>query len=93
VGRVKTPEELLSAELTIRVGTKSVQQQFFTFDAVAELNGRACQLVENHDVFFGVAPRLRPHRRKQDVGVTTGLWCDLDFKRFEDGEAGALRRP
>jgi len=72
--------------------TAAVHQAFFTLDAIDELYGQACHLVETHDCYFGAAPRVRPRGRKQDVTMTPGLWCDLDFKRFEGGEAEALRK-
>ncbi len=75
----------------LRVSDKEAHQRFFTMDATGELVDHAFSLVETHDVYFGVAPRIRPRGMKQDVTHAPGLWADLDFKRFEDGEAGALR--
>ncbi len=69
-----------------------VIQEFFTLDAVGDLIGRAFSLVDDHDCYFGVCPRIRPHGDKASVTHAPGLWVDLDFKRFQDGEAGALRK-
>ncbi len=75
----------------LSVPDKAVHQRFFTLDAIADLVGHAFSLVEDHDVYFGTAPRVRPRGTKADVTHAPGLWADLDFKRFEDGEAGVLR--
>jgi putative DNA primase/helicase len=53
--------------------------------------GRAFALVEEYDAYFGVCPRIRPDGSKASVTRAPGLWADLDFKRFADAEAGALR--
>ena len=71
------------------VQTKAAYQEFFRLDAVAELYGRACSLVEDYHIYFGTAPRIRPKGDKASVTHTPGLWADLDFKRFPDGERGA----
>ena len=69
----------------------AIRQEFFTLDALDDLYGLACQLVEDYHVYFGVCPRTRPQGRKQDVTHAPGLWVDLDFKRFDESESGALR--
>jgi hypothetical protein len=76
----------------IRVSDHHVHQEFFTLDAMNDLYARACELVEEYDDYFGVCPRIRPQGRKEDVTHAPGLWADLDFKGFPDGEAGALRK-
>ena len=74
----------------IRAGDRIVRQHFFTLDAIPELYWRACELVEEFDCYFGVCPRIRPQGDKASVTHAPGLWADLDFKRFADGETGAL---
>ncbi len=76
----------------IRVSDRYVHQAFFTMDAIGELVGIAFSLVEEYDVYFGVCPRIRPRGDKDSVTHAPGLWVDLDFKKFQDGEAGALRK-
>ncbi len=76
----------------ISAGDRSVLQEWFTLEAVPDLVGRAFELTEEYDVYFGVCPRIQPRGDKASVTFAPGLWADLDFKRFEDGEAGALRR-
>jgi hypothetical protein len=85
------PDQLIELR-AIRPGDHSIRQDFFTLDAVGDLYAGACELVEEFDVYFGVCPRIRPQGRKEDVSDAPGLWADLDFKRFADGEAGALRK-
>ena len=99
-----TPTEFLSAWFSacardhflelraLRVPDGRVHQEFFTLDAIGELYGRACFLVEDHNCYFGVCPRIRPQGDKASVTHAPGLWADLDFKRFAEGEAGALRK-
>ncbi len=84
------PNQLLELR-AIRTGDHSIRQDFFTLAAVEGLYGRACELVEDFDVYFGVCPRVRPQGDKASVTHAPGLWVDVDFKRFDDGEAGALR--
>jgi putative DNA primase/helicase len=74
----------------IHATTHHVAQYFFTLDAAVDLYGRACSMVDEHDCYFGVCPRVRPEGTKDAVTVAPGLWCDLDFKRFPGGEAEAL---
>lgn len=76
----------------LHVSDSRVHQEFFTMDATGELLGRAFSLVETHNCYFGVCPRNRPEGNKAAVTIAPGLWADLDFKRFEDGEVGALRK-
>jgi hypothetical protein len=76
----------------IRASDRHVHQAFFAMDATSELVGAAFSLVEECDVYFGVCPRIRPRGDKESVTHAPGLWADLDFKRFADGEAGALRK-
>jgi hypothetical protein len=85
------PDQLLELR-AIRPADHDIRQDFFTMDAIPDLYRHACELAEAYDCYFGVCPRVRPHGRKEDVTVAPGLWADLDFKRFADGEAGALRR-
>jgi len=61
-------------------------------DAIDEAVGHAFSLVENHDVYFGTCPRVRPQGDKSAVTTAPGFWCDLDFKRFPEGEAEVLRQ-
>lgn len=75
----------------IRVRDKAIRQQFFTLDATDDHFGLACSLVEDHDCYFGVCPRIRPRGRNEDVTHAPGFWADLDWKSFKDGEGGALR--
>lgn len=72
--------------------TRAIEQKFYTLDAAGDLFGDACRLVETHDCYFGACPRIRPRGDKASVTHAPGLWADLDFKRFADGEAGALRK-
>jgi len=72
--------------------SKSPRQEFFRLAALDDLVGDGFRLVEDYDVYFGVCPRVRPQGRKEDVTHAPGFWADLDFKRFADGEAGALRK-
>lgn len=76
----------------IRPTDHHVIQEFFTLDATGELLSRAFSLVDTYDCYFGVCPRIRPQGHAEDVTHAPGLWADLDFKRFTDGEAGARRR-
>jgi hypothetical protein len=76
----------------IRPADHHVHQKFFALDAIDDLVGRAFSLVEDHDGYFGVCPRIRSEGSKASVTHAPGLWCDLDFKRFEDGEVGVLRQ-
>lgn len=66
-------------------------QEFFGMDAAGELIARAFSIVEMHNCYFGVCPRIRPRGTKDDVTLSPGFFCDLDFKRFPEEEAGALR--
>ena len=66
-------------------------QEFFTVDAVEELAVASHRHADVFDCYFGICPRIRPQGRKEDVTHAPGLWVDLDWKRFEEGEAGALR--
>jgi hypothetical protein len=59
---------------------------------VDALFGRACALVEDHDVYIGVCARIRPQGRAEDVKHAPGFWADLDFTSFADGEPGALQK-
>ncbi len=86
------PADQLLKLRAIRVTDKAVHQEFFTLGATRELYWRACELVEEYDCYFGVCPRIRPQGDKTSVTHAPGLWADLDFKRFSDGEAGALRK-
>lgn len=85
------PDQLLEVR-ALRITDKVVHQRFFTMDAIDELVGHAFSLVENHDVYFGACPRVRPQGDKSAVTIAPGFWCDLDFKRFPEGEAEVLRR-
>lgn len=76
----------------IRVTNKQVTQQFVTLDAANAPFGRACGLVEDHDVYIGVCPRLRPQGRAEDVTHAPRFCPDLDLRSFADGEARALRK-
>lgn len=84
------PDQLVELR-AIRPTDHRVLQEWFTLDATDALYGRACALVEEFDTYFGVCPRIRPDGSKTSVTHAPGLWADLDFKRFADGEAGALR--
>ncbi len=86
------PADQLLELRAIRAEDKSITQRFFTLDAAAELVGAAFSLTDTHDCYFGACPRVRPQGRKEDVTHAPGFWADLDFKRFADGEAGALRK-
>jgi hypothetical protein len=86
------PADHLIERRDIHARTKAVRQTFYALDAAEQLYGDACRLVEDHDCYFGVCPRLRPQGRNEDVTHAPGFWADLDFKRFADGEAEALRR-
>ncbi len=85
------PRDQLLELRALRVPDRRPHQEFFAMDAIGELLGRAFSLVEGHDCYFGTCPRIRPRGDKASVTLAPGLWVDLDFKRFEDGEAGALR--
>lgn len=85
-----TPADQLIELRAIHTTTRKVFQEFF-LDAVHDLVARAFSLVEDHDCYFGVCPRIRPRGDAASVMHALGFWCDLDFKRFQDGEAGALR--
>ena len=85
------PRDQLLELRALRVPDGVPSQEFFAMDAIGELLGRAFSLVETHNCYFGVCPRVRPRGTKADVTHAPGLWTDLDFKGFEDGEAGALR--
>jgi hypothetical protein len=76
----------------IRPADQHVYQEFFPLSAINDLIGRAFSLVEDRDCYFGVCPRIRSEGSKASVTHAPGLWADLDFKRFEDGNAGALRQ-
>jgi hypothetical protein len=84
------PDQFLELR-ALHATTKKPVQHFFTLDAVDDLVGRAFSLVEDFDCYFSVCPRVRPRGNAASVTHALGFWCDLDFKRFEDGEAGALR--
>jgi len=43
-----------------------------------------------HDVFFGVAPRVRRDGHADAVKITGALWLDVDAKAFHGGKAEAL---
>jgi hypothetical protein len=86
------PHDQLIERRAIHAKDHSIQQAFISLDAVDDFYGAACELVDEHDVYFGVCPRMRPRGDKASVTHAPGLWCDLDFKRFEDGETGALRQ-
>ena len=58
---------------SIHAATKAVHQEFYALDAVHQLYGDACRFVDDHDVYFGVCPRVRPQGRNQDVTHTPGL--------------------
>ena len=75
----------------IHAATKRVTQDFFALDAIDDLVGRAFSLVDEYDCFFGVCPRTRPKGDAASVTHAPGFFCDLDWKRFSEGEAGALR--
>jgi len=75
----------------LRPGVHPIQD-FFTLDTIPALYWRACELVEQFDVYFGVCPRIRPRGDTASVTREPGLWADLDFRRLPDGEAGALRK-
>jgi len=76
----------------IHATTGAVQQAFYSLCDLADLYGDACRFVEEYDVYFGVCPRIRCQGRKEDVTHAPGLWADIDFKHFVDGETGALRQ-
>ncbi len=86
------PADQLLELRALRLPDGQVHQEFFTPDATDSLIGRAFSLVEEHHCYFGVCPRVRPQGDKASVTHAPGLWADLDFKRFYDGEAGALRK-
>lgn len=84
------PDQYLEGR-AIHPRSRSVVQEWFTPDAINGFCAWARPLVD-YDTYFGVCPRIRPQGDKASVTHATGLWCDLDFKRFEDGEAGALQK-
>ncbi len=86
------PSDQILELRAIRPTDHHVIQEWFALDAVGELFGRACELVEEYDCYFPVCPRIHPRGDKASVTHAPGLWADLDFKRFADGEAGALRK-
>jgi len=86
-----TPTDQFLELRALPIGIRKRFQEFFTLDAVPDLVGRAFSLVEDFDCYFSVCPRVRPRGDAASVTHAPGFWCDLDFKRFQDGEAGALR--
>jgi putative DNA primase/helicase len=58
---------------------------------VEELAAASHRHADQFACYFGLCPRVRPRGDKKSVTHAPGLWADLDFKRFEDGEAGTLR--
>ena len=49
----------------------------------------AATLPEGLNVFYGVTARLNEGGKKEHITGCPGVWQDLDFGRYEDGEAGA----
>lgn len=72
--------------------TKRVVQKFFAADAVEELAAASHRHADSFDCYFGICPRIRPKGDKASVTHAPGLWAELDFKSFADGEVGALRK-
>jgi len=86
------PAGQLLERRAIHATTHAVKQDFYTLDAIDDLVGDGFRLVEEYDVYFGVCPRVRPQGDKSAVTIAPGFWCDLDFKRFPEGEAEVLRQ-
>jgi hypothetical protein len=65
------------------------RQAFFPIGAVGSFLSAAFPLVEDHNVYFGAAPRTHKNGSKAAVRLAPGLWADVDSKTFAGGEAEA----
>jgi putative DNA primase/helicase len=74
---------------------EGARQEFFALTHLENMADRAVDLSHQRaEVYFGCATRVkvrsRPRGRNADVLHLPGLWCDLDFERFDAGGIDAL---
>lgn len=80
--------------LEIRSRTpRGLRQEFFPASHLDVLRERALRLGQRTDTYIGVVPRISRSGKKQAVGESLVIWCEIDSRDAEQRLADARVKP